>query len=116
MLYRYVIYGSRKSGKSVLLRVLLGLTKPTYGCIHYNMNVVYDKPKFVKLGYMPQSDAMYMDCTVHENIIFFGKLNNFTDVQIDQVFNSYCYFLWFHWVTKLDSYYFLRRFQKCLSL
>lgn len=86
--HSYVIYGAADSGKSTLLKSLLGLIVPTVGYIRYNLSVIKQKPKYAKIRYMPESEGIYLNCTVHENVMLFGRLNNFSQSEIDRLFND----------------------------
>ncbi len=64
-----VIYGPPATGKSVLMRILVGLEEPTAGRV---MLRGFDATKIPaaarNIGYVPQSFALYPHLSVHDNI------------------------------------------------
>lgn len=88
LFHSYVIYGARDSGKSSLLKSLLGLVAPTIGHVRYNLSVIKLKKGHAKIRYMPQSEGIFLNCTVYENVTLFGRLNNFSQTQIHRFFND----------------------------
>ena len=69
----YGLLGPNGSGKTTLLRILVGVLLPTYGKIQI---LGSEKPfmKSAEIGYMNQSESLYIDLTIRENISFFGSL------------------------------------------
>jgi len=69
----YGLLGPNGSGKTTLLRILVGVLLPTYGKIQIMGS---DKPflRSSEIGYMNQSESLYIDLTVQENLSFFGSL------------------------------------------
>lgn len=66
-----VLFGQSASGKSVLLRTLLGLESPDEGTVTLRGNNAADtKPGDRKIGYVPQSFALFPGKTVGENIAY----------------------------------------------
>lgn len=66
-----VIYGSPSSGKSVLLRILLGLESPDTGTIRLRgLDVTNFAPAERNIGYVPQSFALYPHLSVRDNIAY----------------------------------------------
>lgn len=75
------VAGPNGSGKTTLIRCLLGLLAPTDGTAR-----VFDQPSTQldatarrAIGYMPQTEAVYTDLTVRENVRFFARLYGITD-------------------------------------
>lgn len=66
-----VLFGLSGSGKSVLLRMLVGLESPDDGVISLRGADAADiKPGDRKIGYVPQSFALFPDKTVGQNIAY----------------------------------------------
>ncbi|MDR2492740.1 MAG: ABC transporter ATP-binding protein [Coriobacteriales bacterium] len=68
------LLGPSGCGKTTIVSILVGTHLPSSGTV----TVLGEKPPFApvrkRLGYMPQSDALYQDLTAHENLRFFGAL------------------------------------------
>lgn len=66
-----VIYGPPACGKSVLVRLLTGLEKPSAGQIFLRgVEAAKVNPGERNIGYVPQSFALYPHYRVHENIAY----------------------------------------------
>lgn len=66
-----VLCGPPKSGKSTLLRMLVGLEKPDSGRIFADGVDITDRPPSGRnFGYVPQSFALYPHLSVFENIAY----------------------------------------------
>ncbi|MEN8173509.1 MAG: ABC transporter ATP-binding protein [Chloroflexota bacterium] len=83
------LLGSNGAGKTTLLRVLIGSTKSSSG---RSLVLGYDPAKQKKairsrIGYMPQSPALYEDLSPRENIRFFGRAHNIKKLaqRVDEV-------------------------------
>ena len=78
------IIGTGSSGKSSLLKSMLGLVKITSGTISINGKSISDKKIqdiFKTFGVVFQKDALFDSLTVWENIMF-RSLNNFSEEQL----------------------------------
>jgi len=81
-----VIYGLPSSGKSVLLRLLMGLEEPDAGdIILRGENVRHIPPKFRNIGYVPQDFALIPHQTIFENIAYPLRLKKKTTAEIKPV-------------------------------
>jgi ABC-type sugar transport system ATPase subunit len=70
-----VVYGPPASGKSVLMRLLMGLEHPTNGRVWLRGEDVTTVPAADRnIGYVPQSFALYPHLSVAENIAYPLKL------------------------------------------
>ena len=76
--------GANGAGKTTAMRMLIGLSKPTYGSAVVAGFDVYKQTENIKksIGYMSQKFSLYEDLTVLENISFYGGIYGLTDQQI----------------------------------
>ena len=66
-----VVFGQSLSGKSVLLRILLGLDHPDQGTVLLRgVDAADTKPGARKIGYVPQSFALFPNKNVWDNIAY----------------------------------------------
>src|SRR6187455_193905 len=68
--------GPNGSGKSTVIRMLCGILEPTEGTAKIaGVDVVHDTDAVKDLiGYMSQKFSLYDELTVHENLLFYGRL------------------------------------------
>ncbi len=80
----YGFIGPSGAGKTTLIRMLVGMEKPTTGTIKVlNKNI----PSFNTLkniGYMAQSDALYEELTGIQNLKFYGDLYSLTKTEFKE--------------------------------
>lgn len=86
-----VVFGRSGTGKSVLLKCIIGLLKPDYGEVYYGDKNVLElslddlNELRKKVGFLFQSAALYDSMTVRENLEFPLKRNfDFTQDEIDK--------------------------------
>jgi ABC-type sugar transport system ATPase subunit len=81
-----VIYGLPSSGKTVLLRLLMGLESPDAGDITLRgENVRHMPPKVRNIGYVPQDFALIPHKTIFENIAYPLRLMKKSALEIKPV-------------------------------
>lgn len=68
------LLGPSGAGKTTLVKELAGLDVPTSGEIDVFKRRMPSLHLIEKMGYMAQSDALYMDLTARENLEFFAAL------------------------------------------
>jgi ABC-2 type transport system ATP-binding protein len=70
------VIGPEGAGKTTLMRLLLGLLRPTSGSIEYklNDNVVAFEELRESVAYMPQQQSLYPDLSIDEHLQFFKEL------------------------------------------
>lgn len=80
----YGLVGPSGAGKTTLIRMLSGLTKPTEGTAHLLGAPMPGGRRGVehRFGYMPQERAVYRDLSVAENLLFFGQIYGMPRVRI----------------------------------
>ncbi len=66
-----VVFGLPGCGKSVLMRMIMGLEKPDAGTIFLRgQNAAHANPSEHNIGYVPQSFALFPHQTVYQNIAY----------------------------------------------
>lgn len=70
----YGMLGPNGSGKTTIIRMLLGVLPPTSGSISVLGKPVPNHQLRAQIGYMPQATALYEDLTVRENVAFYARL------------------------------------------
>lgn len=68
------LIGPSGTGKTTLIAALLGMIKIDQGKIRLLGQTIPDRKIFSKIGYMAQSDALYLNLTAFDNLEFFGKM------------------------------------------
>lgn len=83
------LVGPNGSGKTTLIKALVGSLRPNSGYAKVlGLDPLKDKWQLRKqIGYMPQSPALYDDLSARDNILFFGKAQNVTDLhrKVDEI-------------------------------
>lgn len=70
------LIGRNGSGKTMLIRAISGLMKPTEGKIIWNNQVLYQEIDFIpKLGVIIENVTMYPEFTGFQNLKFLAKIN-----------------------------------------
>ncbi len=70
----YGLLGPNAAGKTTLVRMLCGLASPTSGSARVLGEDVPCREAKTRMGYMPQEPAIYLEMTVHENLLLFARL------------------------------------------
>jgi ABC-2 type transport system ATP-binding protein len=82
----YGLLGPNGSGKTTLIRLLSGLGKPTSGEARVLGVTMPSRPALERIGYMTQSDGIYTELSVWENLRFFATLYGKPDKErLDEV-------------------------------
>jgi ABC-2 type transport system ATP-binding protein len=73
----FALVGPDGAGKTTVIRMLCGVTRPTSGSIHLLGYDVTKEPEEVKkrIGYLSQKFSLYGDLTIDENIEFFAEIH-----------------------------------------
>lgn len=73
----YGIVGENGSGKSVLLKIICGLIRPTEGVVLYNDRILKKDMDFLpSLGLIIEKPGFFNELTAFENLYVLSKINN----------------------------------------
>jgi ABC-2 type transport system ATP-binding protein len=77
------ILGPNGSGKTTCIRAVSGLLAPTNGSVSvFGQDAIADRFDLrPRIGYMPQSSALYEDLTAVENVTFFARVSKVVKVR-----------------------------------
>jgi ABC-2 type transport system ATP-binding protein len=75
----YGLLGPNGSGKTTLIRLLTGLARPSGGTAAILGTRMPSREALGQIGYMPQSEALYPELSVGENLGFFARLEGRSD-------------------------------------
>jgi ABC-2 type transport system ATP-binding protein len=75
----YGLLGPNGSGKTTLIRLLMGLASATSGKARVMGVDMPSRANLARVGYMTQSDGIYPELSVWENLSFFATLSGQTD-------------------------------------
>jgi ABC-2 type transport system ATP-binding protein len=70
----YGLIGPSGAGKTTLVKMIVGMEKADTGSIHVLDNKMPNLGLLQEIGYMAQSDALYVELTGEENLKFFASL------------------------------------------
>jgi ABC-2 type transport system ATP-binding protein len=70
----YGFIGPSGAGKTTLVKMMVGMDTPDTGTIHVLDTKVPNLELLQEIGYMAQSDALYLELTGKENLQFFASL------------------------------------------
>jgi len=75
----YGLLGPNGSGKTTLIRLLAGLARPSAGSARVLGVPMPSRANLERIGYMTQSDGVYADLSVWENLRFFAAMYGVRD-------------------------------------
>jgi ABC-2 type transport system ATP-binding protein len=80
------LLGSNGAGKTTTLQIIAGLLKPTFGSVYISGLNVQHHPLQIrsKLGYLPESPAVYEQLTGKEFLNFIGRLRGLPEDILDK--------------------------------
>jgi ABC-2 type transport system ATP-binding protein len=68
------LIGPNGGGKTTLIKLILGILKPTEGEVFVFGKKMPNRKVLKKIGYMPQESALYENLTLRENLLTFGEI------------------------------------------
>jgi ABC-2 type transport system ATP-binding protein len=68
------LIGPNGGGKTTLIRLILGILKPSAGEVFVLGKRMPNRKVLEKVGYMPQETALYENLTLKENLLTFGEI------------------------------------------
>jgi len=76
------LLGPNGAGKTTLIKAMAGSVRPTSGSVSvFSHDPVKNRKELKKrIGYMPQSPAVYEDLSARENVTFFARLHGLEDI------------------------------------
>ena len=81
------LLGSNGAGKSTTIRMIIGQLKPTSGHVRVFGVDPSRNPKEVHqhIGYIPDSQSLYDELSVNENVLVFAKLFGYPQSHVDDI-------------------------------
>ena len=82
--------GANGAGKTTAMKMLIGISKPSYGNAQIGGFDIYKQTEQIKksIGYMSQKFSLYEDLTIRENIQLFGGIYGLSNKQIEKKGNE----------------------------
>lgn len=80
----YGLLGPNGAGKSTILKMIVGLLKPTNGEIIFNGNIL-ERKDLKHIGSLIESPALYGNLTAEENLTVYTKLLGIPKTRIKEV-------------------------------
>src|SRR3989344_2540277 len=79
------LIGTNASGKTTLLKTIVGFLRPTNGHLYFESELIHNTPKIVKnFGFAAQESSFYPKLTVEENLEHFGYLYGLNKKQLKE--------------------------------
>lgn len=80
----YGFIGPSGAGKTTLVKMVVGMDRPDQGTIHVLGKKMPNLELLQEIGYMAQSDALYMELTGRENLNFFASLYRLSKMEMKE--------------------------------
>jgi ABC-2 type transport system ATP-binding protein len=77
------LIGANGAGKTTFIKLLVGISRPDAGSLQLlGLDPLHAQAELrQRIGYMPQSPALYDDLTAAENVTFFGRAHRLTNLR-----------------------------------
>lgn len=82
------ILGPSGCGKTTLIKILGGMLSATSGEVTILNKKIPNMQALREIGYMAQSDALYLDLTARENLDFFGRIYGLPKPVLEERINT----------------------------
>lgn len=82
------LLGPSGAGKTTLMRVIVGLKRPTSGTARVFDRSAGDRRLRAQIGYATQALSVYSDLTVRENLVYFAAMVNAPAKRADEVLDE----------------------------
>ena len=86
----YGFIGPSGAGKTTLVKMIVGMDRPDAGTIHVLNKQIPNLELLQEIGYMSQSDALYMELTGEENLKFFAALYKLSKTEHKKTYYLFC--------------------------
>jgi ABC-type Fe3+/spermidine/putrescine transport system ATPase subunit len=87
----HILLGPTGSGKTSLLKSLLGFHRPESGSISLDgRDITYELPERRRMGYVPQDYALFPHLNVEENLRFGMRARGLPAAEADALVNRWC--------------------------
>ena len=100
----FVLIGGNGSGKSTILKLLIGLIEKDTGSVYIQGQDISTRSNETRsfCGYMPQNNNLDDELTVIENLLIYGQLHGLTSIQARENI--------LHWATILEFSAILKKY------
>ncbi|MFB5661065.1 ABC transporter ATP-binding protein [Alteribacillus sp. HJP-4] len=68
------LLGPSGAGKTTLVKIIVGILKPTHGSVEVQGTTMPSLQQMRSIGFMAQSDALYMELSAKENMEYFASI------------------------------------------
>lgn len=77
------LIGPNGAGKTTIIRMIMNIIAPDTGEISFEGKLLGEEDKD-RIGYLPEERGLYKKNTVHEILLYFGRLKNAPDTKLEE--------------------------------